>query len=41
MTDWLSQYSAALDERDAHEQAHKPYIDACTCLESTGQATAT
>lgn len=30
MTDWLSQYSAALDERDAREQAHKPYIDACT-----------
>lgn len=29
MTDWLSQYSAALDEKDAREQAHKPCIDAC------------
>lgn len=29
MTDWLSQYSAALDQRDAREQVHKPYIDAC------------
>lgn len=29
MTDWLEQYSAALDVRDAREKAHKPYIDAC------------
>jgi len=29
MADWISQYSAALDERDAREQAHKSYIDAC------------
>ena len=29
MSDWLDQYSAALDERDAREQAHKQYIDAC------------
>lgn len=27
---WIQQYSAALDIRDAREQAHKPYIDACT-----------
>ncbi|KAK3721458.1 autophagy protein 16, interacts with Atg12p-Atg5p [Vermiconidia calcicola] len=32
MTDWLSQYSTALDERDAREKAHKPYIDAYTKL---------
>ena len=30
MTDWIEQYSAALDARDAREQAHKRYIDACT-----------
>lgn len=29
MTDWLTEYSAALDQRDGREQAHKPYIDAC------------
>ncbi|KAK4504857.1 hypothetical protein PRZ48_002820 [Zasmidium cellare] len=32
MTDWLEQYSAALDVRDAREKAHKPYIDAYTKL---------
>jgi len=32
MTDWLEQYSAALDLRDAREKAHKPYIDAYTRL---------
>ncbi|EME85733.1 uncharacterized protein MYCFIDRAFT_64921 [Pseudocercospora fijiensis CIRAD86] len=30
MTDWIEQYSAALDARDAREQLHKPYIDAYT-----------
>ncbi|KAI5367876.1 hypothetical protein Slin15195_G030100 [Septoria linicola] len=30
--DWLEQYSAALDARDAREQIHKPYIDAYTKL---------
>ena len=30
MSDWLEQYSAALRARDAREQAHKPYLDACT-----------
>lgn len=30
MSDWIEQYSAALTERDAREQAHKAYIDACT-----------
>ena len=30
MSDWIEQYSAALTQRDAREQAHKPYIDACT-----------
>ncbi|KAF7194390.1 Autophagy protein 16 [Pseudocercospora fuligena] len=30
MSDWIEQYSAALDARDAREQAHKPYIDAYT-----------
>lgn len=30
MADWIQQYTAALEERDAREQAHKPYIDACT-----------
>jgi len=30
MSDWIEQYSAALGERDAREQVHKPYIDACT-----------
>lgn len=34
MTDWLQQYSSALEARDAHEQAHKPYIDACRCFHS-------
>lgn len=29
MGDWIEQYSAALDERDAREHAHKSYIDAC------------
>ncbi len=29
MSDWIEQYSAALTERDAREQAHKVYIDAC------------
>ncbi|PIB00207.1 Autophagy protein 16 [Cercospora beticola] len=29
---WIEQYSAALDARDAREQAHKPYIDAYTRL---------
>lgn len=29
MGDWIDQYSAALDARDAREQAHKSYIDAC------------
>ena len=29
MSDWFKLYSAALDIRDAREQAHKPYIDAC------------
>ncbi|KAK1080797.1 autophagy protein 16, interacts with Atg12p-Atg5p [Friedmanniomyces endolithicus] len=28
MSDWIEQYSAALTERDAREQAHKVYIDA-------------
>ncbi|KAF2773073.1 autophagy protein 16 [Teratosphaeria nubilosa] len=32
MSDWIEQYSAALSERDAREQAHKPYIDAYTRL---------
>ncbi|KAK5136937.1 hypothetical protein LTR08_001444 [Meristemomyces frigidus] len=32
MSDWIEQYSAALSERDAREQAHKPYIDAYTAL---------
>ncbi|KAK3045646.1 autophagy protein 16, interacts with Atg12p-Atg5p [Extremus antarcticus] len=32
MTDWIDQYSAALDIRDVREQAHKPYIDAFTKL---------
>jgi chromosome segregation ATPase len=30
MADWIQRYSAALDARDTREQAHKPYIDACT-----------
>lgn len=36
MSDWIEQYSAALTERDAREQAHKPYMDACMpyCLAS-------
>ena len=29
MSDWIEQYSAALDVRDAREQAQKPVIDAC------------
>lgn len=29
-SDWIQQYCAALDARDAREQAHKPYVDACT-----------
>ena len=29
MTDWIQQYSAALEARDVREQAHRPYIDAC------------
>ncbi|KAM3422835.1 hypothetical protein BST61_g316 [Cercospora zeina] len=29
---WIEQYSAALDARDAREQVHKPYIDAYTKL---------
>jgi len=29
--DWLQQYSAALEVRDAREQAHRSYIDACKC----------
>ncbi|KAK0267895.1 autophagy protein 16, interacts with Atg12p-Atg5p [Friedmanniomyces endolithicus] len=32
MSDWIEQYSAALTERDAREQAHKVYIDAYTRL---------
>ncbi|TKA23200.1 hypothetical protein B0A50_07593 [Salinomyces thailandicus] len=32
MSDWIEQYSAALTERDAREQAHKPYLDAYTKL---------
>ncbi|KAL1590257.1 hypothetical protein WHR41_01069 [Cladosporium halotolerans] len=32
MADWIQQYTAALEERDAREQAHKPYIDAYTAL---------
>ncbi|KAK5681961.1 autophagy protein 16, interacts with Atg12p-Atg5p [Elasticomyces elasticus] len=32
MSDWIEQYSAALTERDAREQAHKFYIDAYTKL---------
>ncbi|KAK5122035.1 hypothetical protein LTR85_004281 [Meristemomyces frigidus] len=32
MSDWIEQYSAALTERDAREQAHKQYIDAYTKL---------
>ncbi|KAK5167498.1 autophagy protein 16, interacts with Atg12p-Atg5p [Saxophila tyrrhenica] len=32
MSDWIDQYTAALDIRDAREQAHKPYIDAYTKL---------
>nr|POF18604.1 autophagy protein 16 [Quercus suber] len=32
MTDWLATYSASLSNRDLHEQAHKPYIDAYTAL---------
>jgi hypothetical protein len=32
MSDWIEQYSAALDARDAREQAHKPFIDAYTKL---------
>jgi hypothetical protein len=30
MADWIQRYSAALEARDAREQIHKPYIDACT-----------
>jgi hypothetical protein len=30
MADWIQRYAAALEARDAREQAHKPYIDACT-----------
>ena len=33
MSDWYEQYSAALDQRDAREQAHKAYIDACMFLQ--------
>lgn len=29
MADWIQQYTAALEARDAREQAHRPYIDAC------------
>jgi hypothetical protein len=29
MADWIQQYTAALEVRDAREQAHRPYIDAC------------
>ncbi|QIW95276.1 hypothetical protein AMS68_000794 [Peltaster fructicola] len=32
MSDWLVQYTAALQNRDAHEQAHKSYVDAYTQL---------
>lgn len=32
MSDWIEQYSTALTERDAREQAHKFYIDAYTRL---------
>ncbi|KAL1304402.1 hypothetical protein AAFC00_003402 [Neodothiora populina] len=32
MSDWVSQYSAALDERDLREKAHRSYIDAYTKL---------
>ena len=32
MADWLEQYSAALDIRDAREQGHKDVIDACKCV---------
>jgi len=32
MADWLEQYTAALDIRDAREQAHKSYIEAYTKL---------
>ncbi|KAF1345825.1 autophagy-related protein 16 [Delphinella strobiligena] len=32
MADWISQYTAALEERDAREKANKSYIDAYTKL---------
>lgn len=34
MADWIQQYTAALDVRDAREQAHRPYIDACMSTSS-------
>ncbi|WPG99862.1 Hypothetical protein R9X50_00268200 [Acrodontium crateriforme] len=32
MNDWIEQYTAALAERDAREQAHAPYFEAYTKL---------
>jgi hypothetical protein len=39
MTDWLEQYSAALFVRDAREQVHKPYVDACTSFHKIANTT--
>ncbi|EME47814.1 hypothetical protein DOTSEDRAFT_86218 [Dothistroma septosporum NZE10] len=41
MSDWVEQYTAALDARDAREQAHKPFIDAYTKLADRTAAVAT
>ncbi|CAK4034377.1 Hypothetical predicted protein [Lecanosticta acicola] len=40
MTDYLGQYSLALDVRDAREKAHKQYIDAYTRLADRSSASA-
>lgn len=36
MSDWLAHYAAALETRDAREQAHRPYIDACKATHPDG-----